>query len=51
MSQVDHQSIDDKIAKLLIKQAVDRVQPVEGEFVSQIFLVPKKDGSQRMWST
>ena len=47
MSQVDHQSIDEEIQKLLIKRAVDRVHPEKGEFVSQIFLVPKKDGSQR----
>ena len=44
---MDHQSIDEEIQKLLVKREVDKVCPEKGEFVSQIFLVPKKDGSQR----
>ena len=47
MSPGDQQLVHEEMVKLLTKQAVDRVQPAEGEFVSQIFLVPKKDHTQR----
>ena len=36
-----------EIDKLLQKGAIEKVDPVEGQFISNIFLVPKKDGSLR----
>ena len=49
MSQKDLRLV---MAKLLqaakeVEQVVKEVETVEGQFVRQIFLVPKKDGSQR----
>lgn len=37
-----------EIEKLLRKGAIEKVDPVEGQFISNIFLVPKKDGSLRL---
>ena len=39
--------IAEELAKVLQKQAVVGVKPLEGQFMSQIFLVPKRDGTQR----
>ena len=36
-----------EVDKLLLKCAIEMVQQVEGQFISNIFLVPKKDGSMR----
>lgn len=36
-----------EIEKLLQKGAIEKVDPVESQFISNIFLVPKKDGSLR----
>ena len=47
MSRGNQQLVHEEMAKLLTKQVVDRVRPTDGEFMSQIFLVPKKDHTQR----
>ena len=39
--------IDLEIQKLLEKGVIHKVQPIEGQFISNIFVVPKKDGSLR----
>lgn len=36
-----------EIEKLLQKGAIEKVDPVEGQFISNIFLLPKKDVSLR----
>lgn len=48
VAQKDRELITGDITKLLQKQAVMGVEKVKGQFVSQLFLVPKKDGSQRL---
>ena len=40
--------LNDEITKLLDKQIIRRVEPVPGQYVSNIFLRDKKDGSYRM---
>jgi hypothetical protein len=40
------QMISGKILELEQKSAIWRVNPRPDQFISQIFLVPKKDGSQ-----
>ncbi len=39
--------ITSEIAKLLEKGAIVKTNHVEGEFISNIFIRPKKDGSSR----
>ena len=39
--------VSGEIEKPCAKQAVVKVRPTKGQFLSQLFLVPKKDGSQR----
>ena len=39
--------ISDKVHELKGKSAIQHVKPQQDQFISQIFLVPKKDGSQR----
>ena len=39
--------VSTEIQTLIEKQAITMVQPGQGGFVSQIFLVPKKDGGFR----
>lgn len=39
--------VTDEVNKLLAKGAILKVDPVEGQFISNIFLVPKKDGTLR----
>ncbi len=41
------ESIDEEVTKLMQKAAVRQVEATEGQFLSRVFLVPKKDGSQR----
>ena len=40
--------ITDDVEKLIRKRAISLVTPVAGQFLSHIFTVPKKDGSQRL---
>ena len=40
--------ITDEVEKLIRKQAIALVAPVAGQFLSHVFTVPKKDGSQRL---
>ena len=40
--------ITDEVEKLIRKQAITLVAPVAGQFLSHVFTVPKKDGSQRL---
>ena len=44
LSQVQQTLVSTEIQTLIEKQAIPMVQPGQGGFVSQIFLVPKKDG-------
>ena len=36
-----------EVNKLLQKGAIRHVEPVQGQFISNLFLVPQKDGSLR----
>ena len=40
--------ITDEVEKLIRKQAIALVAPVAGQFLSHVFTVPKKDGSQSL---
>ena len=40
--------VNDNIQKLLSKGVIRKAMPESGEFISSIFLTPKKDGSHRM---
>ena len=40
--------ITDEVEKLIRKQAIALVAPVAAQFLSHVFTVPKKDGSQRL---
>ena len=40
--------ITDEVKKLIRKQAIALVAPVAAQFLSHVFTVPKKDGSQRL---
>ena len=42
------QFLHGEIDKLLAKQVIEKVEPTQGQFVSNIFLRDKKDGSYRM---
>ena len=46
-SQDKAKLIDLEIEKLLAKGAIEIVEPINGQFISNIFVVPKKDGSLR----
>ena len=39
--------VSEEVEKLLLKQAVKQVQDIPSQFLSNLFLVPKKDGSLR----
>jgi hypothetical protein len=47
MGKAESMAITSEIGKLSEKGAIKPVQPYVGQFLSQLFLVPKKDGSQR----
>lgn len=40
--------IDNQINKLIIKETIERCSPTKGQFLSNIFLIPMPDGSQRL---
>ena len=46
-SQEKAELIDLEVEKLLKKGVIERVKPTPGQFISTIFVVPKKDGSLR----
>ena len=46
-NQAEIQLIDTEVEELLLKRAVTRVAPCKEEFISNIFLVPKKTGDMR----
>ena len=48
LSSEAERTLDLEVGKLLDKKAVVRVEPSPGQFVSSVFTVPKKDGSQRL---
>ena len=45
--QADTAAIQEEVSKLLGKEAIQVVPPRDGQFLSRIFTVPKKDGSVR----
>ena len=47
LSQEQQTLVSTEIQTLIEKKAITMVQPGQGGFVSQIFLVPKKDGGFR----
>ena len=47
-SKQEKQLVDIEIEKLLVKNVISEVQHVPGEFISNIFLRPKKDGTHRV---
>ena len=47
-SPSEREIINDEITKLLNKGIIERIDHVEGDFLSTIFVRPKKDGSYRM---
>ena len=47
MSKIEIALTQTEIEKLVIKGAIVPVAPCDGQFLSQLFLVPKKDGSSR----
>ena len=47
-SETEQRVIDSEILKLLEKGVVKRCEPETGDFVSTVFLRPKKDGNYRM---
>jgi hypothetical protein len=48
MSKIETEFIDRHISKLLSKGAVEQCSPCQGQYISNVFLRPKKDGSYRM---
>lgn len=38
--------VSEEVGKLLSKQAIKQIKEVPNQFLSNLFLVPKKDGSQ-----
>lgn len=47
-SGLDSCLVKEQIRKLLDKRAIQKCDPVAGQFISKIFLVPKPDGSHRL---
>lgn len=47
-SNKERSLITDHINKLVLKGAVSKCSPCEGQFISSIFLIPKPDGSSRL---
>lgn len=47
-SDEDKLLIDKQINKLIDKGAIERCFPFQGQFLSNIFLIPKPDGTQRL---
>ena len=43
----ESEKIDSEVATLLEKGALNMVKPVSGQFLSSLFLVPKRDGNSR----
>ena len=41
------EQVDMEVAKMLQKEAVRQVTPVQGQFLSRLFTVPKKDRTAR----
>jgi hypothetical protein len=46
-SHAESEKIDSEVATLLEKGALNMVKPVSGQFLSSLFLVPKRDGKSR----
>ena len=46
-NQSEKENIEQEIAAMLQKGAIQVVSPMKGEFISPIFLVPKKDGGSK----
>ena len=46
-NQSEKENIEQEIAAMLQKGAIQVVSPMKGEFISPIFLVPKKDGGEQ----
>ena len=44
----DQLAIREEVKNLMVKQAIQEVEPQKGQFVSRLFTVPKKDGSLRL---
>ena len=47
MSSAEKQLVDSEIEEMLKKGAILKVDPVNGQFLSNLFLVDKKDGRHR----
>ena len=47
ISEIAQQHIETEVEKLIQKEAVLAVSAIPNQFISSIFAVPKKDGSQR----
>lgn len=47
LSSTDQSLVREDVEKLIAKQAVTEVEVIPSQFVSRLFLVPKKDGSKR----
>ena len=47
-SKLETEIVSDLITKLINKAVIKECQPVEGQFLSNIFIIPKPDGSHRL---
>lgn len=47
VSEEMSEQVDMEVAKMLQKEAVRQVTPVQGQFLSRLFTVPKKDRTAR----
>ena len=47
LNQVEKQLVDQEVKEMLSKGAIQKVKPTRDHFISNIFLVPKKDGGNR----
>ena len=47
-NEIEHQAILDEIQSLLKKSVIKKVKHCEGEFISNVFVRPKRDGKFRM---
>ena len=43
----EHQRIKEEVEKMLRKGAIEKAKPTQKQFISNLFLVPKKDGGTR----
>ena len=48
LSELERAAVVGELQKLSQKQVIERVTPVEGQFISNVFLRPKRDGQFRM---